>query len=163
MIILGIDPGLSACGYGVIDSKNNSVHCLDFGCIRTKKLQNLSEKLLRIFDELSGIIKTTKPQHCAIEDIFYHENVNTAIIMGHARGVAILAATRAAIEVFEYTPREIKMSVTGNGAASKQQIQSMVQNLLYLKKPPTPYDASDALAVALCHHHRNKFNLIKTA
>lgn len=162
MVILGIDPGLNACGYGVIDLANGSPRCIDFGCVRTRKLQDLSEKLKRIFDDLTNVIQTHNPQFFAIEDIFYHENVNTAIIMGHARGVAILAARQAGIEVFEYTSREIKMSVTGNGAASKQQIQSMIQNLLHLPKPPAPYDASDALAVAMCHYHRNRFRLIET-
>lgn len=162
MVILGIDPGLNACGYGVIGFINNSMSCINFGCVQTKKLPSLSEKLGKIFDGLSDVIQTYNPHFCAIEDIFYHENVNTAIIMGHARGVAILAARQARIEVFEYTTREIKMSVTGNGAASKQQIQSMTQNLLNLPKPPTPYDASDALAVALCHYHRNKFRKIET-
>jgi len=163
LVILGIDPGLNACGYGVIELKRDSIRCIDFGCVQTKKLPNLSEKLKRIFDDLTNVIQTHNPHFCAIEDIFYHENINTAIMMGHARGVAILAARQAGIEVFEYTPREIKMSITGNGGASKQQIQSMIQNLLNLQKPPTPYDASDALAVALCHHHRNKFRLIETA
>jgi crossover junction endodeoxyribonuclease RuvC len=142
---------------------NDSISCINFGCVQTKKLPSLSEKLEKIFDDLTNVIQTYDPHFCAIEDIFYHENVNTAIIMGHARGVAILAARRAGIDVFEYTTREIKMSVTGNGAASKQQIQSMTQNLLNLPKPPTPYDASDALAVALCHYHRNRFRLIETA
>ena len=163
MVILGIDPGLSTCGYGIIEISNNFVQCHKFGCIHTRKNPDTPEKLKRIFDDLSKVIKIYKPHFCAIEDIFYHENVNTAIIMGHARGVAMLAARQADIEIFEYAPREIKMSVTGNGAASKQQIQSMVQNLLNLEKPPTPYDASDALAVALCHYHRHKFNYLKTA
>lgn len=163
MIVLGIDPGLSACGYGVIDYSKSVVQCLDFGCIYTKKSSGISGRLEKIFSELSEIIQTYKPHYCAIEDIFYHENVNTAIIMGHARGVAMLAARQAALEVFEYAPREVKMSITGNGAASKQQIQAMVKNLLHLEKLPTPLDASDALAVALCHYHRHKFNLIKTA
>lgn len=163
MIILGIDPGLSTCGYGVIEFSNNFVNCHKFGCIHTKKIPDTSDKLKKIFDDLVDVIQFYKPDFCAIEDIFYHENVNTAIIMGHARGVAMLAARQAEIEIFEYAPREIKMSITGNGAASKQQIQSMVQNLLHLAKPPTPYDASDALAVALCHFHRSKFNLLKTA
>lgn len=163
MIILGIDPGLSTCGYGIIEFSNNFVQCHKFGCIRTQKNHGTSEKLKKIFDDLSEVIQIYKPQLCAIEDIFYHENVNTAIIMGHARGVAMLAARQAEIEIFEYAPREIKMSITGNGAASKQQIQSMVQNLLHLETLPTPYDASDALAVALCHYHRHKFTQLKTA
>jgi crossover junction endodeoxyribonuclease RuvC len=163
LVILGIDPGLNACGYGVISLANGSLRCINFGCIQTRKLPGLSEKLKKIFDDLTNVIQIYNPHFCAIEDIFYHENVNTAIIMGHARGVAILAAYQLGMEVFEYTSREVKMSVTGNGAASKQQIQSMIQNLLHLSKPPTPYDASDALAVALCHYHRNKFRLIETA
>jgi crossover junction endodeoxyribonuclease RuvC len=163
LVILGIDPGLSTCGYGIIEFSSNILQCHKFGCIHTKKSPNTPDKLRKIFDDLTEVIQIYNPLFCAIEDIFYHENVNTAIIMGHARGVAMLAAKQAEIEIFEYAPREIKMSITGNGAASKQQIQSMVQNLLNLEKPPTPYDASDALAVALCHYHRHKFNLLKTA
>lgn len=163
MIVLGIDPGLSTCGYGVIDCSNSMVQCLDFGCIRTQKSTGISERLEKIFVGLSEIIQTYKPHYCAIEDVFYHENVNTAIIMGHARGVAMLAARQANVEISEYAPREVKMSITGNGAASKQQIQAMLKNLLHLEKLPTPLDASDALAVALCHFHRHKFNLIRTA
>jgi crossover junction endodeoxyribonuclease RuvC len=163
LVILGIDPGLSTCGYGIIEISDNFLQCHKFGCIHTKKNPDTSDRLKKIFDDLTEVIQIYNPHICAIEDIFYHENVNTAIIMGHARGVAMLAAKQAEIEIFEYAPREIKMSITGNGAASKQQIQSMVQNLLSLEKPPTPYDASDALAVALCHYHRHKFNLLKTA
>jgi crossover junction endodeoxyribonuclease RuvC len=154
LVILGIDPGLTTSGFGIIEVSGRIVQCLDFGCVRSQKLPNLAEKLNMIYNELNGIIEKHEPGYCAIESIFYHENVNTAIIMGHARGVAMLAAERANIEVFEYTPREIKMSVTGSGAASKEQIQAMVQNLLKLKTPPRPFDASDALAVAICHHHR---------
>lgn len=161
MVILGIDPGLSMCGYGVVDVSNNMVRCLDYGCIRTAKAPDMPAKLGKIFDELTSIIQTYQPSHCAIENVFYHENVNTAIVMGHARGVAMLAAQRAQLQIFEYAPREIKMSVTGFGAASKEQIQAMVQNILKLKKTPRPLDASDGLAVALCHYHRVKFHRLK--
>jgi len=161
LVILGIDPGLSISGFGVIEVSNRIIRCLNFGCIRSRKSPNLAEKLKKIYDELNYVIEKYKPQYCAIESIFYHENVNTAIIMGHARGVAMLAAQQSQIEIFEYTPREIKMSVTGSGAASKEQIQAMVQNLLKLKNPPHPFDASDGLAIALCHYHRINTHKLK--
>lgn len=162
LIILGIDPGLSVTGYGVIEVVHRDVHCLDFGGIynRSRSL-TLAEKLEKIYRELCRVIERHRPEHCAIEEVFYHENVNTAIVMGHARGVAMLAARQAGVEVFEYAAREVKMSTVGTGAASKQQVQAMVKNLLGLSEAPRPQDAADALAVALCHYHRLKFNRIQ--
>jgi len=164
MIILGIDPGLSITGYGVIEIVNHKAYCRDYGGIYNReKSKPIAEKLLKIYNEICGVVNTFKPQHCAIEDVFYHENVNTAIVMGHARGVAMLAAQQAGVPVFEYAAREIKMSTVGSGAASKQQVQAMIKNLLSIPDPPRPQDAADALAVALCHYHRMKFRAIKTS
>lgn len=164
MIILGIDPGISVTGFGVIEVVNQKTRCLDFGGIYNRgKKKKIAEKLGKIYEGIHNVVQTHQPDHCAIEDIFYHENVNTAIVMGHARGVAMLAAQQAGVEVFEYTAREVKMSTVGFGAAAKQQVQAMVKNLLKLPELPRPQDAADALAVALCHYHRVKFQALKTS
>ncbi len=113
--------------------------------------------MLEIFEGIQEVIAQFRPDACAVEDVFYHQNKKTAIIMGHARAVAMLAAIQSGIPVFEYSPREIKMSIVGNGAASKEQVQAMVKNLLHLEVKPRPDDAADALAVALCHFHRTRF------
>ncbi len=157
MIILGIDPGLNATGYGLIISQGNQLQLIAYGAITTHKKQSIAERLKIIFEQIQQLIAQHQPDVLAIEDIFYHENVRTAIVMGQARGVCMLAAQLANLPIFEYAPKEIKMSVTGSGGASKQQIQAMVQRLLHLEKPPRPLDASDALAVAICHHHRSRF------
>ena len=162
MIILGVDPGLSITGYGVVEICGNKPVCLKYGGIRSGRSMKLSEKLQKIYDEIRRIIEQFHPTACAIEDIFYHENIKTAIVMGHARGVVMLAAQQADIPVLEYSPREVKMSTVGFGAASKQQVQAMICRLLRLEELPRPLDASDALAVALCHYNRSRFqNLIR--
>ena len=163
-VILGIDPGLSVTGYGVVEIVKNRAFSLGFGGIYNRgKDKSIAEKLETIYDGIREVVLKYQPGHCAIEDVFYHENVNTAIVMGHARGVAMLVAKQTGIDVYEYAAREVKMSTVGNGAASKQQVQSMVKNLLRLPEPPKPQDAADALAVALCHYHRIKFRMIKKA
>jgi crossover junction endodeoxyribonuclease RuvC len=162
IVILGIDPGLSITGYGVIEIVNNKAVSLGYGGIYNReKSKTIADKLENIYDGINRVIKTYQPAHCAIEEVFYHENVNTAIVMGHARGVVMLAAKQAGMAVFEYAAREVKMSTAGSGAASKQQVQAMVKNLLSLRELPRPQDAADALAVALCHFHRIKFRTIK--
>lgn len=161
MIILGIDPGLSTTGYGVIEIVANRPHFRGGGGISSKAKDPLPIRLNNIYDGIREVVETYHPEYCAIEEVFYHENVNTAIVMGHARGVAMLAAQQSGVKLFEYAAREIKMSTVGNGAASKKQVQVMVQRLLNLKTPPKPQDAADALAAALCHYHRIKFQLIK--
>lgn len=164
MIILGVDPGLSVTGYGVIEIVSGRPNCLGFGAIYNRgKAHSFSEKLMKIYQGLQDAAASYHPDHCAIEEIFYHENVNTAIVMGHARGVAMLAARQSGMSVYEYAAREVKMSTVGFGAASKQQVQAMVKNLLSLKEPPRPQDAADALAVALCHFHRLKHQARKTS
>lgn len=155
---------MSITGYGVIEIANHKAYCRDYGGIYNReKSKPIAEKLLKIYNEICSVVDAFKPQHCAIENVFYHENVNTAIVMGHARGVAMLAAQQAGVPVFEYAAREIKMSTVGSGAASKQQVQAMIKNLLGIPDLPRPQDAADALAVALCHYHRMKFRAIKTS
>ena len=161
MKILGIDPGLSVTGYGVIEIARGRPRALDFGGIYNRgKSLPLAERLQTIYEGVRAVIEQQQPQEFAIENVFFHENVNTAIVMGHARGVAMLAAQQAGMTVNEYAAREVKMSTVGTGAASKQQVQAMVQKLLSMKELPRPQDAADALAVALCHFHRLKYNMI---
>lgn len=154
--VLGIDPGLNITGYGLILIKNKKPTLIKYGYIKTNSKNSLSQRLDKIYTSLNEIIKEYKPDHVAIEDIFYAENVKTAIIMGHARGAAIVAATQNECLVAEYTAREVKMSVVGNGAAAKNQVNFMVSNILQVKEKITPDDASDALAVALCKWNRLK-------
>jgi crossover junction endodeoxyribonuclease RuvC len=153
MIIFGIDPGTAITGYGVIKTNNNSVSWVDSGVIVTKANSSLEIRLERIFDTLTEKIKLHNPQRVCIEEAFYGKNVHTTLVLGHARGVAMLAAVKAGAAVSEYSPREIKKSVTGNGNATKEQVAYMVKMLL---SPPCTHehtDAYDALAVALCDFH----------
>lgn len=163
MRILGIDPGISTTGYGIIEVSGKNLKCLAYGGIHAPAKAAFTQKLNSIYQKISEVIQQFQPDFCAVEDIFYHRNKKTAIVMGHARAVAMLAATRQNIPVFEYSPREVKMSIVGYGAASKTQVQAMVKNILKMEELAQPTDASDALAVSLCHFHRMKFNqLTKT-
>jgi crossover junction endodeoxyribonuclease RuvC len=157
MKILGIDPGLNITGYGIIEIAGESnPQLFAYGHIRTPGSRELAQRLHHIYTELNRIIQEDKPDIVAIESIFYAENVKTAIVMGHARGVAIVAAMNNAAEVREFSPREIKMSVVGNGAAVKEQVKFMVRQILRVREEIQPDDASDAIAVALCCWHRLK-------
>ncbi len=154
MRILGVDPGTLVTGFGILEENGSGYKILDFGCVKLSSRDGFPKRLKKIYDELSVVIKRHRPDEFAIEDLFYAENVKVALKMGHARGVAILAAVNHQIPTAEYSPREVKMAVVGNGGASKQQIQKMIQHLFKLQEPPEPIDASDALAVAICHLHR---------
>jgi crossover junction endodeoxyribonuclease RuvC len=154
LVILGVDPGSTATGYGLVKSNHQENVLMDFGVIRADSKRSLPEKLRRIFEGLSRIIAEKNPDELAIEETFYSKNAKSALVMGQARGVAILAAACAKIPVWEYSPKEVKCSIVGRGDASKHQVQYMVRNLLGLKDLPQPEDAADALAVALCHAQR---------
>lgn len=156
MIILGIDPGTLHTGYGVIKQHNNVISLVDSGIIKISSFLPMGEKLELIYNSLDGIIKKYKPDEFAIETAFYGKNVQSAMKIGYARGVSLLAATHNKIPANEYSPREIKKAVTGTGAASKEQVGFMVTSLLSLKKNEMKFDESDALAVALCHCFRIK-------
>lgn len=159
--IMGIDPGLNITGYGIIKiDDNDNPQLLTYGHIKTKAKGSLADRLYLIYQRLNDVIVENKPDFIAIESIFYAENIKTAIVMGHARGAAIVAAMKNAAQVKEYSPREIKLSVVGNGAAAKSQVKYMVQNLLKIRQDIKPDDASDALAAALCHWHRMKNQII---
>lgn len=154
MRILGVDPGFTVTGFGVLETEGHHCGALDYGCIKLSTQKQFPNRLLKIYNEISEIIARYQPDEFAIEDLFYAENVKVALKMGHARGVAILAAATHELPIAEYSPREIKMSVVGHGGASKEQVQGMVQNILKINTLPEPFDAADALAVALCHLHR---------
>jgi crossover junction endodeoxyribonuclease RuvC len=153
--ILGIDPGTRVTGVGIIDiNASGEPDICYYGCITTDRKQTLPVRLNQIYCGLLAIIEEYKPNSIALEDIFYSENIKTAIVMGHARGVSLLAPIIKGIEPAEYSPREVKLSVVGRGNASKDQVQYMVKHILNIKEQDVPLDAADALAVALCHFNR---------
>ncbi|MCH2231005.1 MAG: crossover junction endodeoxyribonuclease RuvC [Crocinitomicaceae bacterium] len=151
-IILGIDPGTTVMGYGIIHLKNNQMKLLNFGIIQLSKLPTHPDKLKRIYDRLDGLMKEYKPDEMAIEAPFFGKNVQSMLKLGRAQGVSIAAALANNIPFEEYTPRRIKQAITGSGAASKEQVATMLQNMLKFKEMPKYLDATDGLAVAVCHH-----------
>lgn len=151
MRILGIDPGTIFTGYGIIDLKNNEPVKVAAGIIKLSPVKEMAPRLKKIYDELNYMIKLYKPDEFALETAFYGKNVQSALKIGYARGVSLLAAINNNIPLKEYSPREVKKSVVGNGAASKEQVQFMIKKLLGLRKMKMTYDESDALAVAVCH------------
>ncbi|MDD2422049.1 MAG: crossover junction endodeoxyribonuclease RuvC [Heliobacteriaceae bacterium] len=153
MVILGIDPGTARCGYGLVRIEGNRLTVIAQGLISTTPQQPLSSRLLLIFDRLEGLIATYRPQRVAIEELFFSRNTATAMAVGQARGVILLAAARAGLPVSEYKPTEVKQAVTGYGRAEKSQVQAMVRVLLALPELPRPDDVADALAVAICCAH----------
>lgn len=157
MVILGIDPGLAIVGYGVIEVLGNKYGVLDYGIITTDKDLYIPERLKLIYDELSLIINKYNPEDVAMEELFFNKNVKTAIKVGQARGAAILAAKNKGLDIFEYTPLQVKQAVVGYGRAEKIQVQEMVKILLNLKTIPKPDDAADALAIAICHGSSIKY------
>ncbi|MDQ5847008.1 MAG: crossover junction endodeoxyribonuclease RuvC [Acidobacteriota bacterium] len=157
MRILGIDPGSETTGWGVIEGDGPRYRLLECGTISGSASQKFPARLLRISNALEEIIQRFQPEACAIEDGFLATNVKVTLKLGQVRGVAMLAAERAAIEVHEYSPRLVKQTVVGQGNAQKFQVQQMVKTLLSLSAVPEPHDAADALAVAICHFHHAGF------
>ena len=147
--ILGIDPGTGILGFGVIDVDSTKPRLVDAGVIRTPVHEDDAVRLLTIYDELTEIIRQTAPQVMSVEKLFFSRNVTTAMTVSQARGVVLLCAMQASLEIFEYTPMQIKQAVTGYGNADKKQMQEMVRVILQLKEIPKPDDAADALAAAL--------------
>jgi crossover junction endodeoxyribonuclease RuvC len=156
VIILGIDPGTAATGYGVVERQGSSLRAVDFGCIETTQASSAPERLLRIHDAIGRLIELYQPEFVAVERLFFNRNVQTAFAVGQARGVVLLTAARHGRPVLEFTPNEVKIAVTGYGRAPKDQVQRMVQIVLSLPELPKPDDAADALAIAIClaHSHR---------
>jgi crossover junction endodeoxyribonuclease RuvC len=158
MRVLGIDCGSRVTGYGVIDSNGADCIYICCGAIRSKSSDPLADRLKSIYSGIVQIIRELEPEAAAFESLFYATNVQTALKLGHVRGVSMFAAAEANLPIYEYSPLEVKSAVTGYGRAEKPQVQQMVRALLKLNAPPQPYDASDALAVAICHIHTNRFN-----
>ena len=151
MRVMGVDPGSDITGYGVIETDGRRYEVVEYAAIRTSSKSRFADRLLLISRKLEEVIQRLRPQACAVEDTFYAVNVKSAMKLGQVRGVVLLTAARANVEVFEYSPLEIKSALVGYGRAEKQQVQEMVRLLLKLKEAPEPLDASDALAVAICH------------
>ncbi|WZL78379.1 crossover junction endodeoxyribonuclease RuvC [Eubacteriales bacterium mix99] len=151
MRVLGIDPGMAIMGYGVVEDRENSVKMLDYGAATTPSTMETPQRLLHIFNSTERLIEEFSPDAIAYEELFFNKNAKTALIIGHARGVSVLAGARKGIDLFEYTPLQVKQAVVGYGRADKQQVQHMVKLLLSLREIPKPDDAADALAVAICH------------
>ncbi len=149
--VLGIDPGLSRCGYGVVAREGNKARALGCGVIRTPPDDPLPQRLLLLADELASLIADTRPSAVAVERVLFQANVRTAMSVGQASGLALVAAVRADVPVALYSPNEVKLAVTGNGRADKAAVQTMVARLLNLAEVPKPPDAADALALACCH------------
>ena len=150
-IILGMDPGTNLMGYGIIHSRNNQLELIQYGVIHLKKYETHELKLKKIFERVLGIIDDFKPDEVAIEAPFFGKNVQSMLKLGRAQGVAMAAVLYRNIPICEYAPKKVKQSVTGNGNASKEQVARMLQHLLRFKDIPKMLDATDALAVALCH------------
>jgi crossover junction endodeoxyribonuclease RuvC len=152
VIVLGIDPGTAVTGYGVVTGEPfGSMSLVECGVIRTHARDPLASRLREIYDDVAGLLERHHPDAMAIEDVFYAKNVRTTVVLGHARGVILLAAQQADIAIHEYPPAEIKKAIVGSGGATKEQVQFMVMRLLRLKTAPQPSDAADGTAAALAH------------
>ena len=161
MRIIGIDPGTASVGYGIIDEEDGRLNVVKYGVIRTRpKDGDASIRLQIIYHELNNILNTYRPDVAAVEELFFGRNISTAIQVGQARGVLLLALANSQIPVAEYSPPKIKEAVSGYGNASKEQVQYMVQNLLDLEEKPKPDDAADGLAVALTHYQHYRSELL---
>jgi crossover junction endodeoxyribonuclease RuvC len=159
MRVLGIDPGIGSTGYGIIDTDGSRHQALLYGAIKTPSRRPFHQRLLKIHTDLGGILSNDRVDVMAIEGVFHAANVQSALKLGHARGVALLVAAQFGLEVYEYSPLEVKSAVVGYGRAEKSQIQTMVRMILNLSEIPAPDDAADALAVALCHAQKQNYEL----
>ena len=151
MVILGIDPGVATIGFGLIRAERGKNTLLQYGVITTPPGIPLSERLLQISRDMEQLLETFKPDEMAVEELFFTKNITTGLAVAHGRGVILLAAEKAGIPVFEYTPMQVKQGVVGYGKAEKKQVMLMTQRLLNMKDIPRPDDAADALAIAICH------------
>jgi crossover junction endodeoxyribonuclease RuvC len=151
MFVLGVDPGVSRCGYGCVESARGQTKAIAVGVLSTPPSQPLPERLAAIDTDIRELIAELRPQVVAVERLFFQTNVRTAMSVGQASGLVLAAASQAGCEVAQYTPNQVKQAVAGYGAAGKDQVQRMVQSLLGLPEVPKPADAADALALALCH------------
>lgn len=157
MIVLGVDPGSIATGYGLVEKRGNTMFCIDSGTVTTSNKIPFHERIHRIFKSMTEIMARYRPQELAIEDVFFAKNVKSALKIGHARGAVMIGAVECGVRIFEYTPLEIKQSVVGYGRATKEQVRAMVKVILGLKTQPS-LDTSDALAAAICHLNWTRFD-----
>ncbi|MGI6177615.1 MAG: crossover junction endodeoxyribonuclease RuvC [Eubacterium sp.] len=161
MRILGIDPGYAILGWGVLDYTGNRFDVIDYGSVTTDAGTDPAVRLRHIYSQLCAIIEQYGPEEASIEELFYQNNAKTVIMVGEARGVAILACANAGLEIGEYTPLQIKQALVGYGRAEKRQVQTMVKTILHLPEIPKPDDTADALAAAICHAHSRGRRIIK--
>ncbi len=161
MRTLGIDPGTATTGFGVVEEADKKLSLIDYGCIKTPSGLPMPDRLNMISAQLKDIIKDHKPNNIAVEQLFFCNNAKTAIKVGEARGVILLTASQAGLNISEYTPLQVKMALTGYGKADKKQIQYMVKNILGCKEVPKPDDAADAIAIAICHINSRGFREAK--
>lgn len=160
MLVLGIDPGTAITGYGLVREESEGLVLADYGVVTTPAGQPLPERLQIIYRELGRVIRQHQPEAAAVEELFFSRNVRTALSVGHARGVVLLALADAGLPTFEYKPLEVKQAIAGYGGADKQQVQEMVRMLLNLDHVPQPDDAADAVAVAVCHIHSARMSAL---
>jgi crossover junction endodeoxyribonuclease RuvC len=157
-LVLGIDPGTATIGYALVrDLPDGNCEAVDYGVITTPKENSAPARLVQLYEELNVILSLHRPDSAAVEKLFFQKNISTAIAVGQARGVVMLALAQAGLEVGEYTPNEVKQAVTGYGSADKKQVQEMVRVLLSLDKIPKPDDAADALAIAITHLNTRRY------
>ena len=162
MRILGIDPGYAILGWGVLDLKGNHFSVVDYGAITTDAKMEMPYRLQHLYTELCAVIAKYQPDAASIEELFFNSNAKTAIMVGQARGVAVLACVNGGLDINEYTPLQIKQALVGYGRADKKQVQAMVKAILNLKEVPKPDDTADALALAVCHAHCSGSSLQKS-
>ena len=153
MKVLGIDPGSETLGWGVVEGENLKYKLVDYGTVKSSPKDRFSKRLLKIYDDLMVIVERFQPDALSVEEAFFAVNVKVALKLGQVRGVVLMLGEKSGLEIAEYSPRLIKQTVVGYGNAEKHQIQEMVRLLLRLKTAPSPHDAADALAIAICHFH----------
>ena len=153
MVILGIDPGLAIVGWGVIEYSGSRFRTLGYGSLQTPSTMSTEERLVKIHEGMTQLIKTYRPDSMAVEELFWNTNQTTGIRVSEARGVILLSGAQNGVPIYEYTPLQVKQSVVGYGRAEKKQVITMVTMLLNLDQPPKPDDTADALAIAICHAH----------
>jgi crossover junction endodeoxyribonuclease RuvC len=163
VLILGLDPGLAITGYGIVAIDNGRYEAVAYGGITTKARTPQAQRLAILYDTVSDLITKYRPDSAAVEQLFFNRNVTSAFAVGQARGVAILSAAKHGLSVDEYTPLQVKQTLTGHGRAEKEQVGYMVRSLLSLSQMPKPDDVSDALAVALCHAFHVESGLLRLA
>jgi len=155
--VIGVDPGLTITGFGILDYKGGQIRTVAFGTIKPPVKESLPNRLEYLNSHMTELLEKFEPNAFAIEDTFFSQNVKSALLLGQARGVLLLAAASKGIPSMDYAPRKVKQSVVGNGAADKIQVQYMVQQILKMDEPPKPLDVSDALAIGLCYINQNKY------